>query len=105
MMVKKLSVILVMLTLASFIPAFAQNGSPENPAPQAGDFAVENPFAAKVPKDTIIVRGAAPSSTDPATPVPEGGTIAENIYDNEYFGLTYALPPGFFQQIFRPTAL
>ena len=102
MMVKKLSVILVMLTLASFIPAFAQNGNPESSAPQAGDFAVENPFAAKVPKDTIIVRGAAPSSTDPAAPVPEGGTIAENIYDNKYFGLTYALPPGFFQKYSGP---
>jgi len=101
-MYKKLTAILVILAFASLVPTFAQNGSPENPAPQAGDFAVENPFAAKVPKDTIIVRGAVPSSTDPATPVPEGGTISENTYNNKYFGLSYALPPGFFQKYSGP---
>ena len=102
MMDKKLTAMYVILAIASCVPAFAQNGSPENPAPQAGDFAQENPFATKVPKDTILVRGAVPFSTDPATPPPEGGTISENTYANKYFGLTYALPPGFFQKYSGP---
>ncbi|HKT51255.1 MAG TPA: hypothetical protein VJV96_13200 [Candidatus Angelobacter sp.] len=102
MMDKKLMAIFVILASATCIPAFAQNGSPEEPAAQAGDFAVENPSATKVPKDTILVRGAVPSSTDPVTPVPEGGIISENTYNNKYFGLSYALPPGFFQKYSGP---
>jgi hypothetical protein len=102
MMDKKLTAIFVILATATCMPAFAQNGSPGNFAPQAGDFAVENPFATKVPKDAILIPGAVPSSTDPGTPVPEGGTISQNTYNNEYFGLSYALPPGFFQKYSGP---
>jgi hypothetical protein len=99
---KKLTAMFLILITASAMTVFAQNSSSEVPAPQAGDFAVENPLATKVPKDTILVRGAVPSSTDPATPVPEDGTISENTYNNKYFGLSYTLPSGFFQKYSGP---
>jgi hypothetical protein len=42
----------------------------------------------KVPEHTIIVKGAWPSASDPATPVPERGRLADGRYRNDYFGLT-----------------
>lgn len=99
---KKIVSILVSMMIASAVAALAQTNGSENPAPRSGDFAVENPFATKVPADTILVRGAVPSSTDPGTPVPEGGAISENTYTNKYFGLSYTLPPGFFQKYSGP---
>jgi Gram-negative bacterial TonB protein C-terminal len=46
----------------------------------------------KVPPGVILVRGAWSSSSDTVTPLPEGGSIATNIYSNQYFGLSYPLP-------------
>jgi hypothetical protein len=42
----------------------------------------------KVPEHTIIVKGAWPSASDPATPVPERGRLADGGYRNDYFGLS-----------------
>lgn len=99
---KKIASVFVSMMIASVVTALAQNNGSEKPAPRSGDFAVENPFATKVPTDTILVRGAVASSTDPGTPVPEGGAISENTYNNKYFGLSYELPPGFFQKYSGP---
>ncbi len=38
--------------------------------------------------DTIIVKGAWASASDPTTPLPEGGRWAGGGYQNDYFGLT-----------------
>jgi hypothetical protein len=46
----------------------------------------------------LLVRGASPSASDTVSPRPEGGTIAQNVYDNRYFGLKYALASGWNQQ-------
>jgi hypothetical protein len=42
----------------------------------------------KVPEHTIIVKGAWPSASDPATPLPERGRLAHGRYRNDYFGLS-----------------
>ncbi|HXX70775.1 MAG TPA: hypothetical protein VEI55_00670 [Candidatus Acidoferrum sp.] len=39
----------------------------------------------------ILVKGAWSSASDEATPVPEGGRLANRVYSNPYFGLTYPL--------------
>lgn len=51
-----------------------------------------------VPKNQILVKGAAPSASDASTPVPEAGHIADGQYRNVYFGLTYPTPAGWTEQ-------
>jgi hypothetical protein len=51
------------------------------------------PQDAEPPQKTLpfIVKGAWASASDSTTPLPEGGNIADNIYRNPYFGLSYPL--------------
>jgi hypothetical protein len=51
-----------------------------------------------LPKGVILVKGAVPSASDTATPVPEGGGIGGGGYRNPYFGLTYPIPAGWTEQ-------
>jgi hypothetical protein len=56
----------------------------------------------KVPADVILVNGAVPSASDSSTALPEGGAIAKDVYRNDYFGLSYALPSGWFEKYKGP---
>ena len=84
-------------------PAFAQllNGSTNPPQtqkpPADGDGLSVPPDAVdKIPRQTaIIVKGAEPSASDIATPLPEDGAVTKNVYQNRYFGITYTLPAAF----------
>jgi hypothetical protein len=49
-----------------------------------------------------LVKGAWPSAGDATTPLPENGMIANAVYENRYFGLKYALAPGWNQQVEGP---
>jgi hypothetical protein len=66
-----------------------------------GDFS-QNPGANKVPAGVILVKGAWSSASDAVTPLPEGGTAANNAYSNPYFGLTYPLSTDWTQQYEGP---
>jgi hypothetical protein len=48
--------------------------------------------------EALLVKGAWPSASDAATPLPESGLITESFYENHYFGLKYALTSGWNQQ-------
>jgi hypothetical protein len=87
---------LVLLGLSLSILARAQ-GSPQS----GGDFS-SNPQAKKLPTEAILVKGAWPSASDSVTPLPEGGRVANNIYSNAYFGLTYALSPDWTEKYSGP---
>lgn len=50
-----------------------------------------------LPTGSIIVKGAWASASDSVTPLPEGGSFANNTFSNKYFALTYALAPGWTQ--------
>lgn len=52
--------------------------------------------------ETLLVKGAWPSASDATTPLPENGMIADEVYENRYFGLKYALAPGWNQQVAGP---
>jgi hypothetical protein len=52
----------------------------------------------RVPPETILVKGASPSSSDSATPVPEGAGISQGLFSDPYFGITYPLPEGWTQE-------
>ncbi|MGB7753716.1 MAG: energy transducer TonB [Candidatus Acidiferrales bacterium] len=71
-------------------------------APQSGGDFSSNPNPRKLPTETILVKGAWSSASDSVTPVPEGGKLANNIYSNSYFGLTYALSPGWIEKYSGP---
>jgi len=56
----------------------------------------------KLPTDVILVKGAVPSASDTSTPIPEGGVVRKDVYSNDYFGLSYALPAGWFEKYKGP---
>jgi hypothetical protein len=56
----------------------------------------------KLPEHTLLVKGAWSSADDSTTPVPEGGTIAHNVYRNRYFRINYPLPPDWIQKYAGP---
>jgi hypothetical protein len=60
----------------------------------------KNPHHAEivVPKGVILVKGAAPASSDATTPLPEDGKLAGGRYRNAYFGLAYPIPAGWNEQ-------
>jgi hypothetical protein len=70
-------------------------------APGAGNSAPA-PVLQKVPENVILVKGAWSSASDTVTPLPEGGKVSTNRYDNPYFGLTLPLPAGWTQKYEGP---
>ncbi len=56
----------------------------------------------KVPSGVILVKGAWSSASDSVTPLPEGGNVANAAFSDPYFGITYALPPGWTEKYNGP---
>ncbi len=83
---------LVLLFLS--VPALSQSSAPQRAPVNGGDFSNATSPIVKVPKDTIIVKGAWSSASDSITPVPEGGKFSSGVFRSPYFGMTYTLPSG-----------
>jgi len=83
------------IILALFVSPLAsgQAAKPSNVPKNGGDFSNSIKPGAAVPKGVILVKGAWSSASDSVTPVPEGGNIANNIFSDPYFGITYPVPP------------
>jgi len=81
----RISRLAVLLGFSLSLLASAQAG------PQSGGDFSNNPQPKKLPTETILVKGAWSGASDAATPLPEGGRVANNVYSNPYFGLTYPL--------------
>ena len=86
----------VLLGLSVSLLARAQ-GTPQS----GGDFA-NNPEAHRLPSETILVKGAWSSASDSETAVPEGGRVANKVFLNQYFGLTYTLSPDWTERYTGP---
>lgn len=56
----------------------------------------------KLPTNEILVKGPWSSASDSVTSLPEGGSLADGGYTNQYFGITYAPPPGWIQKYSGP---
>src|SRR6266852_3879520 len=95
-MLPKFSRLLALLGLSISLLARAQA------APQSGGDFSNNPEAKKLPTGVLLVKGAWSSASDSVTPLPEGGTVAKNVYSNSYFGLTYPLSPDWTQKYSGP---
>ncbi|MFZ0948359.1 MAG: hypothetical protein WAN19_09490 [Candidatus Sulfotelmatobacter sp.] len=83
---------LLALALSVSSPDWAQGARPQS-APKSGDFPNEMQSETKVPRGVILVKGAWSSASDSVTPLPEGGNVTNNVFSDQYFGMTYALPP------------
>jgi len=89
------------LTLSALLLAPAQTALSRRAPQDGGDFS-QNPQARPLPTDAIMVKGAWASASDSVTPLPEGGSVADNVYTNKYFALTYVLPPSWTQKYYGP---
>ncbi|HWY23185.1 MAG TPA: hypothetical protein VNX26_18305 [Candidatus Acidoferrum sp.] len=83
---------LIVLAMSVSTLAWAQGAKPQNAPKNGGDFSNTIQPGAKLPKGVILVKGAWSSASDSVTPVPEGGNVANNVFSDQYFGLTYTLP-------------
>ncbi|HKD78989.1 MAG TPA: hypothetical protein VKH81_04805 [Candidatus Angelobacter sp.] len=84
-------------------PAQNSRVGPASPS-NGGDFStITHPKPETiVPRDTILVKGAWSSTSDATTPMPEGGSVTNNVFTDHYFGITYPLPRGWMQQFGPP---
>jgi len=57
---------------------------------------------AKLPANTILVKGAEASASDSSTPLPESGRAVKNVYRNDYFDLAYTFPAGWSENYSGP---
>jgi hypothetical protein len=60
------------------------------------------PSPQKVPTGVILVKGAWSSASDSVTPVPEAATVAQDVFSDPYFGITYTLPQNWTQEYEGP---
>jgi hypothetical protein len=80
----------------------AASNAPVEPSPMenGGDFS-RSPVK-KLPTEAILVKGAWSSASDSITPVPEGGSVNNSVYNNPYFGLRYSLAASWTQKYSGP---
>jgi hypothetical protein len=88
---------LAALALSVALPAFGQTA-----AQNGGGSSTNLRPRTKVPENVILVKGAWSSASDSATAVPEGGSLTNNVYRNQYFGITCPLPPDWIQKYSGP---
>jgi Gram-negative bacterial TonB protein C-terminal len=63
-----------------------------------GDFSNAAQPLEKVPAGVILVKGAWSSASDSVTPVPEDASVANGVFTDKYFGITYPLPKDWTQK-------
>jgi hypothetical protein len=98
-------VCLLILVLSPFAlcllsPAWGQGASQQSIPKNGGDS--PGGLVAKVPSGVILVKGAWSSASDSGTPMPEGGDVAQGVFRDRYFGITYALPPDWMEKYKGP---
>ena len=84
---------LIAFALSLSPPSSGQSAQPQRPLNSGGDFSSNVQPGKKVPTGVILVKGAWSSASDSVTPVPDGGDVANSVFTNQYFGMTYPLPP------------
>jgi len=75
--------------LAAWGQSAGQQDSPKNGVSSSSDAQ----YMTKVPKGVILVKGAWSSASDSITPLPEDASVTKNVFDDRYFGISWALPP------------
>jgi len=83
---------LLVLGLSIWSPVWGQNARLQSAPRNGGDFSDNMLPQTKVPAGVILVKGAWSSASDSVTPLPEGGNVFNNVFSDQYFGMTYSLP-------------
>jgi hypothetical protein len=83
---------LVVLALSVSLLAWGQSARPQNAPKNGGDFSNNTQPETKVPTGVILVKGAWSSASDSVTPLPEGGSVTNSVFRDQYFGMIYVLP-------------
>jgi hypothetical protein len=92
-----------LLVLALSVPLLAWGQSATQNIPMnGGDFSDVTQPVTKVPTGVILVKGASSSASDSMTPLPEGGNVTNSVFSNQYFGMSYTLPPNWEQKYTGP---
>src|SRR5258708_1304288 len=94
--------LLIVLGVCISLPGWTQETGPQSDPKSGGDFSSNLQPATKVPTGVILVKGAWSSASDSVTPVPEGGTVTDGSFRNQYFGITYPLPADWTQKYEGP---
>jgi hypothetical protein len=82
--------------------ASGQSAKPQNAPQSGGDFSSNTQPVTKVPTGVILVKGAWSSASDSVTPVPEDGSVTNNVFRDRYFGITYPLPKDWIEKYKGP---
>ena len=93
---------LLILAFSISLPANGQKAGSQNSPKNGGDFSNSTEPQTKAPAGVILVKGAWSSASDSVTPLPEGGSVSNNVFSNQYFGMNYALPPDWTQKFEGP---
>jgi hypothetical protein len=93
---------LVGLALFVSLLALDQSARAQSLPRSGGDFSNNTLPPTKVPTGVILVKGAWSSASDSETPVPEGGSVSNNVFHDRYFGMTYALPKDWIEKYTGP---
>lgn len=93
---------LIVFAVSLPLTAWGQSDRPPNAPKNGGDFSDNVQPLTKVPTGVILVKGAWSSASDSVTPLPEGGSVANNLFTNRYFGITYPLPSGWAEKYKGP---
>lgn len=82
----------LMIFICTPLLVWAQNAKAPGEPRNGGDFSSAVQPLSKVPTGVILVKGAWSSASDSVTPLPEGGSVTNNVFSNQYFGMNYPLP-------------
>jgi len=89
----RLIYLLAVCALAAPLSVRAQAAGQQNSAKNGVSGSSDTQPMTKVPKGVILVKGAWSRASDSVTPLPEDGNVTNNVFDDRYFGITWALPP------------
>ncbi len=92
----------LLLVVLSASVAESQAPSLDSGSKTSVDSSVNRPSITKVPAETILVKGAWSSASDSVTAVPEAATVAQNVFSDPYFGISYTLPQDWTQKYEGP---
>ena len=81
----------IVLMMASSSVGWSQAAKPQT-SRNGGDFSDNVQATTKVPENVVLVKGAWASSSDSVASLPEGGSVINHTFTNQYFGMTYPLP-------------
>jgi hypothetical protein len=90
------------LVVCSWMRAWGQSSKAQNASTNGGDFSNNVQPLSKVPAGVLLVKGAWASASDSVTPLPEGGSVANHVFTNQYFGMTYPLPADWIEKYKGP---